>query len=75
MKKTNTKYYCDFCGKELTSKNAIASPITAKINLLLSIIYILSIGIQNYNFELEDCCGDCYKSFKKWLKYRKSTKK
>ena len=25
-----------------------------------------------FNFELEDCCGDCYKSFKKWLKYRKN---
>jgi len=26
---------------------------------------------KQYSFRI-DCCGDCYKSFKKWLKYRKN---
>ena len=66
MKKTITKRYCDFCGKEIKSKSI--KIITPWIVLLVVLSFF---SAEEYSVEIiGDGCKECFRSFKKWRKFR-----
>jgi hypothetical protein len=65
-----TKIYCDYCGKEIKSRNEVKTIRTIWTQLL----FYVSMGCNSWTEIGGDGCNDCYNSYKRWVKSREKLK-